>query len=183
MPSTPANPVLVLIPSEVGALDYKALYTIATAYAHSGLLISSHGEQTDRPEFSFPAIVCSSFAIELFMKFFLIFDKAGKDSADQKRVTGHILVELWSKIKPEHQRLIAGMFRNSTGTPLLNASDRRIVFFEEALTSIGKAPFLNWRYVHELSNSTIMSHGSITEVLDALGHAAEYIMQQSVNTA
>jgi len=70
------------------------------------------------------------------------------------------------------------MFGNSTGTPLLNAADRRIELFLEALTSIGDMPFVKWRYVYELPEITLMSHGAIAEVLDALGHAAEYIMKQ-----
>jgi len=39
-------------------------------------------------------------------------------------------------------------------------------------------PFVKWRYVYELPEITLMSHGAIAEVLDALGHAAEYIMKQ-----
>ena len=70
------------------------------------------------------------------------------------------------------------MFRNSTGTPLLNAADRRIHWFVEALTNIGDTPFVQWRYVYEWLETTLMSDGALAEVLDALGHAAEYIMNQ-----
>jgi len=144
-------------------------------------LISSHGKQTDRLEFTFPAVVCSSFAIELFMKFFLMLDRSDKEDAPPQHDSGHKLGELWNKIKPDYQRVIAGMFGNSTGTPLLNAADRRIELFLEALTSIGDTPFVKWRYVYELPEITLMSHGAIAEVLDALGHAAEYIMKQRAN--
>jgi len=179
MTSYPAIPSLVLIPGESQA-DYAALYAIATAYAHSGLLISNHGKETDRHEFSFPAIVCSSFAIELFLKFFLILERAESDELSSKRERGHPLGDLWNKICPAHQVLVAGMFRNGTGVPLLNATDRRIEMFVEALTSVEeeKAPFLKWRYPHELVGPTLMSHAAITEVLDALGNAANYVMKE-----
>lgn len=178
MTSHPAIPSLVLIPDESQA-DYVALYTIATAYAHSGLLISGHGQETDRPELSFPAVVCSSFAIELFLKFFLMLEKAeGEARSSKHEKLGHDLGQLWKKIRPEHQSLIAGMFRNGTGVPLLNATDRRIELFVEALTCVGKEPFIKWRYAHELVGPTLMSHAAINEVLDAVGYAANYLMRQ-----
>lgn len=177
MASYPAIPSLVLIPGESQA-DYAALYAIATAYAHSGLLISNHGKETDHHEFSFPAIVCSSFAIELFLKFFLMLERAESDEPSSKRERVHPLGQLWKKIRPEHQALIAGMFGNKTGVPLLNASDRRIELFVEALTHVGEAPFIKWRYPHELVGPTLMSHAAITEVLDALGNAANYVMKE-----
>lgn len=159
-------------------MDYAALYAIATAYAHSGLLISGHGKETDRPEFSFPAVVCSSFAIELFLKFFLMLERAESEETSSKHASGHRPGELWKQIYPAHQALIAGMFRNKTGVPLLNASDRRIELFVEALTHVGEAPFVKWRYAHELVDMTLMSHAAINEVLDGLGYAANYVMKE-----
>lgn len=179
MTSTPAIPVLLLTTGE-SHIDYTALYGIATAYAHSGLLISSHGEKNNQMEFAFPAIVCSSFAIELFLKFFLMLDRAGKEDAVPKHEFWHKLGDLWSKINPEHQRLIAGMFGNSTGTPHLNAIDRRVELFMAAFKDIGDDPFTRWRYAYELPDSNLMSHAAIAKVLDALGRAAEYIMRDDL---
>lgn len=179
MTSHPAIPSLVLIPDE-SQVDYPALYAIATAYAHSGLLISAHGKETDRPELSFPAVVCSSFAIELFLKFFLMLERADSEESSAKHESGHPLEPLWKKIRPAHQALIAGMFRNKTGVPLLNASDKRIELFAEAIMHLGEAkgPFVKWRYAHELVDVTFMSHAAINEVLDALGYAANYVMKE-----
>lgn len=179
MTSHPAIPSLVLIP-DASQADYAALFAIATAYAHSGLLISDHGKETDRPELSFPAVVCSSFAIELFLKFFLMLERAESEEPSSKHEFGHSLGPLWKKIRPAHQALIAGMFRNRTGVPWLNASDRRIDLFVEALSHVGEAkgPFVKWRYPHELVDATFMSHAAINEVLDALGYAANYVMKE-----
>lgn len=184
MTSQPAIPSLLLIPDE-SQVDYAALYATATAYAHSGLLISNHGKESDRPELSFPAVVCSSFAIELFLKFFLMLERAENEEHSSKHEYGHHLVELWKKISPARQELIAGMFRNKTGMPLLNASEIRIALFMKALTQLGeiKAPFLRWRYPHELAEPTLMSHAAIIEVLDALGYAANYVMKESAGVS
>lgn len=181
MTSYPAIPSLVLIPGEAQA-DYAALYAIATAYAHSGLLISSHGNKSDRPELSFPAIVCSSFAIELFLKFFLMLERVESEGPSSNHDSGHRLGQLWKKIRPAHQTLIAGMFRNKTGVPLLDASDRRIEPFVEALAHVGDAPFVKWRYAHELVDPSLMSHADIIEVLDALSYAANYVMKEKFGT-
>ena len=43
---------------------------------------------------------------------------------------------------------------------------------------MGEAPFVKWRYAHEMVDPAFMSHAAINEVLDALGHAANYVMQQ-----
>ncbi|MBL6986874.1 MAG: hypothetical protein ISR72_07525 [Methylobacter sp.] len=176
MTDQPSIPTLVLIPDNSYS-DYTGLYAVATAYAHSGLVISDHGKKADRPEFSFPAVVCSSFAIELFLKFFLMLDKAEDVKPPEKHEYGHHISKLWNKIRPKHQVLIAGMFRNKTGEPSLNASDRRIELFVEALSHVGDAPFVKWRYIHEFVEPTLMSHAAINEVLNALGYAADYVMK------
>lgn len=181
MTSYPAIPSLVLIPDE-SQTDYAALYAIATAYAHSGLLISNHAKERDQAELSFPAVVCSSFAIELFFKFFLMLERTESEEPSSKHESGHRLVQLWKKIRPDHQALIAGMFRNKTKVPLLDASDKRIELFVEALADVGDAPFVKWRYAHELVDPSYMSHAAITEVLDALGYAANYVMEEKSDT-
>lgn len=180
MTDQPSIPTLILIPDN-SYLDYSGLYAIATAYAHSGLIISDHGKKADRPEFSFPAVVCSSFAIELFLKFFLMLEKAEDVESPEKHEKIHHISKLWEKIRPDHQTLIAGMFRNKTGEPLLNTSDRQIELFLEALSHVRgskDSPFVEWRYVHELDTTAVMSHAAINEVLDALGYAADYVMKE-----
>jgi hypothetical protein len=172
----PAIPSLVLIPGK-SDFDYSALYAIAIAYAHSGLLISEQGKAIDRPEFSFPAIVCSSFAIELFLKFFVAFERAERGDVSAIGKT-HGLPDLWKKISPKNQEIIAGMYRNSSREPSFSAPELRIEIFLAALNGIGAAPFVKWRYAHELEDVTFMSHASISEVVDALGKAAEYRMKQ-----
>ncbi|MBJ7310829.1 hypothetical protein ACFOLJ_28740 [Rugamonas sp. CCM 8940] len=68
MSTGPAIPFLVVVPGSTH--DFSSIYAIAAAYAHSGGLLNNHAAQTERLEFAFPAMVCSSFAIELFLKFF-----------------------------------------------------------------------------------------------------------------
>ena len=97
-----------------------------------------------------------------------------------KQKSRHNLEELWKGIQPEHQALIAGMFRNPTRGPLLNTSDGRIEVFLATLKDLGEAPFLKWLYVYELTDATVMSHASINEVLDALGYAANTVMKERV---
>jgi hypothetical protein len=139
-------------------------------------MLSDYAKKNDAFSFVFPAIVCSSFAIELFMKFFLALEKAGNDDANRKRETGHRLQNLWGRINKNHRGLIAGMFRNPSRVPHLNAEELRAELFEKALNEVGESPFVKWRYPYEIANVELMSHGAITEVLDALGFAAEYAM-------
>lgn len=110
MSSKPETPSLVIIPGN--AHDFSALYSIATAYAHSGVLLNSHASKTEQITFAFPAMVCSSFSMELFLKFFLTIDNADNPNLPQDDRKGHYLKKLWERIKSENQDLIASMFRN-----------------------------------------------------------------------
>jgi hypothetical protein len=139
-------------------------------------MISDQGNSIDRPEFAFPAIVCSSFAIELFLKFFLMLELEDGTSASPKKQTGHRIFELWKKLTSKNRQLIAGMFRSHTGQPPVRPSEHQTALFEAALKNVGDAPFVKWRYVHEINDITFMSHASISEVVDALHIAASYTM-------
>ena len=176
MPTKLAIPELVVVPGD--AHDFSSLYAIATAYAHSGELLNSHADRTDQVTFAFPAMVCSSFAVELFLKFFLTLDNADNPTSPQEDRRGHYLQKLWERIKPDNQDLIASMFRNPSHAPVAAGLATRKALFLEALAGIGNAPFIEWRYAYEIVRPALMSQCAIAEVLDAVGYAAEHIMKE-----
>ena len=92
---------------------------------------------------------------------------------------GHTIPTFWNAVTLPHKALIAGMFRNSTGEPYTTGPESRLRVFEDALRNLGNQPFVQWRYVHELRPPQLMSHGAISIVVDALGHAAEYIVKRA----
>ena len=174
MSTKPAIPSLLVVPGDEH--DFASLYAIATAYAHSGLLLNEHADRTNQITFTFPAMVCSSFAVELFLKFFITLDNADNPALPQNKRSGHPLRDLWDKITPANQDLIAGMFRNPSHTPLTTGLPTRRAVFLDALTGIGPAPFVEWRYAYEPGDPELMSQGAVSEVLDAVGYAAEHVM-------
>ncbi|SDG84950.1 MULTISPECIES: hypothetical protein [unclassified Duganella] len=176
MSTGPAIPFLVVVPG--GSHDFSSIYAIASAYAQSGELLNNRAAETNRLEFAFPAMVCSSFAIELFLKFFLTLSNAENPTAPQVKRNGHPLQNLWERIKPEHQDLIVSMFRNPSHVPISVGLDVRKTQFLDALKHIGPAPFVDWRYAYEIDTPKLMSHGAITEVQDAVGYAARHIMEK-----
>lgn len=182
MSSKPAIPTLLLIPGDI--FDAPALFAIATAYAHAGLLVSAAGKKDDRMEMAFPAVICSSFAIELFLKLFVLLANPPPAGSKPPKL-GHDLGDLWGKVHPDHKRLVVGKFRSPEGSAVPSLQDVRVHLFEEALVYVGQSPFVKWRYVHELGDMQLLSHEAITLVLDALGHAAEEFLRgsaQQVNT-
>lgn len=181
MPTVPTIPALVVVPGD--AHDFHALYAIATAYAHSGTLLNNHAAKTKHFEFAFPAMVCSSFAIELFLKFFLTLGNVDNPTLPQDARRGHLLQKLWERIKPDSQDLIASMFRNPLHTPVTEGLATRKELFHEALTNIGDAPFVEWRYAYEMERPILMSQGAVADILDAVGYAAEYAMKERRATA
>jgi hypothetical protein len=176
MSSQPAVPCLLLVPGDQEE-NYKSIFGIATAYADSGLLLNNHAKSLDRMDLVFPAVVCTGFAIELFLKFFISLNNSSKDDPEQKRLGGHKLNDLWGRVNQEHQHLVVSMFRNNSHTPTFNAIETRTKIFNEAFAEIGDSPFLDWRYAYESLQPRLMSHSALTEVLDALGYAANYIMK------
>lgn len=175
MPTKPAIPSLLIVPGD--AHDFASLYAIATAYAHSGLMLNKHADKSNEITFTFPAMVCSSFAVELLLKFFLTLDNADNPALPQDDRKGHYLQKLWDRIKPDNQDLIASMFRNPTHAPITAGLATRKALFLQALTGIGKQPFVEWRYAYEIEQPMLMSHGALAEVLDAIGFAANHVMQ------
>lgn len=176
MSAKPPIPTLIVIPSNEH--DFGTLYAIATAYAHSGQLLNEHAERTEQIAFTFPAMVCSSFAVELLLKFFLTLGNADNPTSPQDDRKGHYLSKLWERVKPIHQDLIASMFRNPQHTPIAAGLDTRKTLLLQALDGIGAQPFVEWRYAHEIKEPKMMSQGSVAEVLDAFGYAAEYVMNE-----
>lgn len=182
MSEKPAIPSLVLVPAGTKD-DYTTIYSIACAYAYSGLLISDQGKEIDQPILSFPAVVCSSFAIELFLKFFINLEIAEGSQPNIKR--NHVLDDLWNQISPARQGIIAGMFQTNFSEPAIDALETRISLFRQALKNISAetAPFVKWRYAHELKNVSLMSHAAIEEISDALNRAATYSMRLKFNSS
>jgi len=140
--------------------------------------VSRYGNKHDAVEYAFPAIVCSSFALELFLKFFLMVDLIERGQTSQKVSFGHTIPDLWGKVTPAYKGLIAGMFQNTTGVPYTTSTELRLRLFEEALKFLGDQPFVRWRYAHELKEPQLMPHEAISSVVDAFGYAAEYVIHQ-----
>lgn len=172
--SKPAIPSLVFLPSD-DHYDPLALHAIATAYARAGLLVSDYGHHREEMAFTFPAVVCSSFALELFLKFFLMVDLIDKGGSS-KVSFGHAIFPLWAKVAPPHKALVAGFFGHSGSVPNTTGVDSRLQSFERALTTLGKQPFVQWRYAHEMSGPQFMSHATISAVVDAFWRAADYVV-------
>jgi hypothetical protein len=180
MSTKPEIPTLLIVPGD--AHDFSSLYAIATAYAQSGELLNRHAARTEQVTFAIPAMVCASFAVELFLKFFLTLDNADNPTSLQNDRRGHYLHKLWERIKPDKQDLIASMFRNPLHTPLTSGLSKRKALFIEALTDIGNAPFVEWRYAYEIEEPKLMSQGAVSEVLDAVGYAAAHVMKERRST-
>lgn len=157
--------------------DTNALYGTASAFSHSGQIINHIADDEEKYEFFFPAIVCSSFAIELFLKLFIVLDHLEKNQTLEKAVRGHkIKTELWPKISDVHQDLIIGIFQNPQGNPRPNIPDILRRLFFEALDEIGDQPFADLRYPHEFTEIKLISHEALLNVSDALQKAANHVM-------
>lgn len=181
MTSKLAIPSLVIVPGDQQE-NYRAILGIAVAYSESGLILNNYADSTDRVDLVFPAVVCTGFAIELFLKFFISLDNAGKEDAVQKKLGGHVLNDLWDRVSDNHKNLIISMFRNNSHEPIFNGIELRTKLFNEAFSEIGNSPFLEWRYAYEGLEPRLMSHSALSEVLDALGYAANYAIKQDVNS-
>ncbi|MHA4867519.1 hypothetical protein ACXZ1M_07445 [Duganella sp. PWIR1] len=171
----PAVPSLVVIPGS-SKDDYQAIFSIAMAYAQSGLILSDRAHRSHRTEFVFPAVVCSSFSIELFLKAFITYENAEKTQNLREKTSGHTLSSLWEKISLKRRSLIVGMFRNSGDRPQESALETRSTLFAQALDEVGTQPFVKWRYAYEIDGPELISHAALVELTNTLGGAAAYLL-------
>ena len=120
---------------------YRAIYSIACAYANSGTLIESHGNNLEEIAYIFPSVVCQAFSIELFLKFFFYIDhpkiRGKQDFTEHTKPGSHRNSELWDKVQPYYRDKIVHQARMSEQQ------------FRQQLLYIGDDPFVKWRYVHE----------------------------------
>lgn len=138
----PAIPTLLLVPSD-DPHDPEALYAIATAYAHAGHIVSAHGNESDQIAFTFPAIVCSSFALELFLKFFQMVDLIERGETTKKIKFDHTIPGLWGKLTPTTRQSLPGCF----ATPQVSLTPRGKTFVFDCL----RRRWSNW--AHSLSSN------------------------------
>lgn len=172
----PAIPSLLLVPGDT--VDVNAIFSFAVAYADAGILVSDRGHHLQRVELAFPAMVCCSFALELFLKFFIAKQRVDANLRP-KWPQSHDIAELWRKVSDSNKNLIAGMFKNGTGVPMTQGVQFMRERFEVALNEVGESPFIKWRYAFGLSEGSLMSHQILSEVVDAFGYAAQYLLSQS----
>jgi len=176
MVQKPAVPSLVVIAGS-SKHDYQAIFAIAMAYEQSGLVLSDRAHRSHQTEFVFPAVVCSSFSIELFLKAFITYENAEKPQNSREKASGHTLFELWEKISLKRRNLIVGMFRNPGEHPHESAIETRSTLFAQALDQVGAQPFVKWRYAYEIDGPELMSHAALVELTNALSGAAFYLLQ------
>lgn len=184
MPKAPF-PVLVLQPGRRsdGSADLSAQFAIAKAYADTARIAGGVGERTNFIAMAFPAFICSSFSLELFLKLFVYRSRAAQGPSG-KPVWGHMIRDLWQEVTSEDKETIAGFYRNETSEPWLVGASIRVEIFEKALEDLGAKPFVEWRYIHELEEGpTVLRHGPLVDVLDAVGRAAAYVLNRdALNT-
>ncbi|OGB27984.1 MAG: hypothetical protein A3I16_04860 [Burkholderiales bacterium RIFCSPLOWO2_02_FULL_66_35] len=60
----------------------------------------------------------------------------------------------------------------------------RVEIFETGLKDLGAKPFVEWRYIHELEEGpSLLRHGPLVEVLDAVCRAAAYVLKRDADNA
>lgn len=146
---------------------YEDIFHIAYAYNKSGELINKHSDKQENAAFIFPSIVCQSFAIELFLKFFLVIDHPEIcNQQDFKKVdlklNKHSFSELWDLINLNYQNEIARHHMNCIGTQSSTAK------FKKLLENIGSDSFVKWRYIHETEGINFMHISDTKQASDVL---------------
>lgn len=175
MPRPSRQPLLVL-PDD--SPMFESLYAIGCAYGHSAKLIEEYGDRTGAIAFVFPATVCQAFAVELFLKFFLVLDHpsiCGRDDLKPHGISlkkhGHSHSSMWDDVPSNYQAVIATNYKAASGA-LVNAAQ-----FRQKLLEIDDNPFVKWRYVHEEHDWSFLRQDQIQLVVDALRLAAEQQMK------
>ena len=150
----------------------STLFNIAHAYARAADASWSTLGATKDADFTAPAIMCKSFAIELLLKFFLAVDHPEATTTDELKSAGvklrcHKYSELFDQLLPATKDKIANEFTAQSGKHTDAAG------FRQALIAQGDDPFVYWRYVYETSVFSHFDNLAFNLVTDTLGKAAE----------
>lgn len=172
----PIRQPLLVVPDD--SPMYESLYTFGCAYAHSATLIEAHGDRIGAIAFVFPATVCHAFAIELFLKFFIVLDHPSilgrsdlKPNGISFKQHGHTLSSMWDDVPPHYQAEIATNYRAPNGVQLSAAE------FRQQFLALDDNPFVKWRYVHEEHDWSFLRQDQMQLVINALGATAESQMK------
>lgn len=169
------SPTLLLIPDSTEP-KYINLFKIACSYNLSANLIKKQFDGENNAAYLFPSIVCQSFAIELFLKFFIFFD-AEKNNTVSKLLKnlGHDFSKLWNRISYEYQELISIHYRNAPKSNNITGG------FEEGLSTIGNDSFIKWRYMHEIENYEFMHLDHTSLISNVLFSAANFGVMEKIS--
>ena len=151
---------------------HRTLFNLADCYNQTAEMALSRISSSSNADFAAPAIMCRSFAIELLLKFFIVVEHPlAKSKTELKslgaNLNGHTYSQLFDRISPFHQQLIANEHSESTGTPTSTAMFRRF------LISIGDKPFVDWRYIYEESCQKNIDMELFACLAESLGLAAQ----------
>ena len=173
MSSQYSLPPFLVIPDSAEPI-YINIFHIACSYNASAKLIKNQFDNTNNAAFLFPSIVCQSFAIELFLKFFIFFDADKNKSISQlPKNLGHDFSKLWNRIPSEYQKLISTHYSNAPKPVSITGE------FEDSLSIIGNNSFVKWRYAHEIQSFDFMNLDHTALVSDVLFSAANFGLMKS----
>lgn len=153
------------------------IFHIASAYNRAGRLIDDESVKTDDYSFIFPSIVCQSFAIELFLKFFIYFDKKQFElerEFSNKSKLGHKFTNLWDKVSDTYKNEISVHYTNASK---INTSPNEM---RSLLIKVDENSFVTWRYPYENKGFTNMHIDDIKLISDVL-HSASYQVIKKTN--
>jgi hypothetical protein len=150
---------------------HRVLFNLADCYNQTAALAMSHGSSKANADFSAPAIMCRSFAIELLLKFFIAAAHPTKSKTElaslKVSLHGHPYSVLFDRINIDFQALIARKHTEQAGIPTSPEG------FRQLLISTGNQPFVEWRYVYEESHTRYFNMALFSSLADSLGMAAQ----------
>ena len=157
---------------------FETMFTLACAYNESAKQILENKEKNI--SFIFPAAMNFAFSIELFLKFFLIFDypeiRSKEDLVSNKinGIRGHGLSTLWDSIGDDYKNQIVSKYQE------VHHETMSIVKFREFLAlELYDNPFVKWRYVYEEEEgASYLNLDLVKKVNDALGFSAQNLFDK-----
>ncbi len=160
---------------------YQSIFNMADRYNQTAEMALARITLSQDADFVAPAIMCRSFAIELLLKFFLVFEHPNiRDTSELKGkvdLYGHPYSILFGRINAEHQAKIARKF--SEIAELTTSPEE----FKKHLISLGDKPFVDFRYVYEGGGNKYLNLELLSKISNALGLAAQHLVRSARNKA
>jgi len=150
--------------------NINSAFNAAKQYAQAAEILS----QKNDDKLHLPAVLCSSFSIEILLKCVILIE-IKNSCIDNRKFKEHKFTELYDIIKPQNKKIIVDQYRKIREDHSID-----IERFRKLLQKNGDNAFVEWRYSFEKDYKErlqmIIDQKILADITNAIGKSVSILM-------